>query len=40
VLWPNDVQANVILETPVQGEMGTYPAENTYQPGLQKYGTD
>jgi len=40
VLWPNDVQANVILETPVQGEMGTYPEDNTYQPGLQKYGTD
>jgi hypothetical protein len=25
------------LETPVQGEMGTYPAENTYQPGIAQF---
>jgi hypothetical protein len=38
--WANNVQAAGILQTPVQGEMGSYPADSTYQPGLQKYGTD
>jgi hypothetical protein len=37
--WPNNVQAEVILETPIQGQ-GTYPAStSTVQEGLQKYGT-
>ena len=41
VRWPNDVQADVILETPAQGQMGTYPsATSTAQEGLRKYGTD
>ena len=38
--WDNNPQPDALLETPIQGQMGTYPAENTYQPGLQKYGTD
>ena len=38
--WANNVQASSVLETPIQGQMGTYPADSTYQPGLQKYGTD
>ena len=38
--FANNVQANTILETPIQGEMGTYPsATSTMQEGLQKYGT-
>ncbi len=37
--WPNDVQAREILATPIQGE-SSYPTGNTYQPGVQKYGTD
>lgn len=38
--WANDVQAPSILETPIQGQMGTYPsATSTVQGGLQKYGT-
>ena len=36
----NNAQPATTLETPIQGQMGTYPADNTYQPGLQKYGTD
>ena len=32
--------ADVILETPAQGQMGTYPSStSTLQEGLQKYGT-
>ena len=38
--WDNNPQPDSLLDTPVQGQMGTYPAENTYQPGLEKYGTD
>lgn len=38
--WPNSVQAKEILETPIQGEMGAYPAGSTYQDGIPKYGTD
>ena len=38
--WDNDPEPSSLLETPIQGQMGTYPAENTYQPGLEKYGTD
>ena len=38
--WDNNPQPDELLSTPVQGQMGTYPAENTYQPGLEKYGTD
>jgi hypothetical protein len=38
--WDNNPQPDALLSTPVQGQMGTYPAENTYQSGLQKYGTD
>jgi hypothetical protein len=38
--WPNNVQASEILETPAQGQMGTYPSStSTLQEGLQKYGT-
>ena len=38
--WANDVQPAGSLETPIQGQMGSYPAGNTYQEGVQKYGTD
>ena len=38
--WDNNPQPDSLLETPIMGQMGTYPVENTYQPGLQKYGTD
>jgi hypothetical protein len=27
--WPNDVQPGPLLETPDQGQMGTYPQSNT-----------
>lgn len=37
--WANNTQAAGILETPVQGQMGTYPGGSTYQDGLEKYGT-
>jgi len=37
--WDNNPQPDELLSTPAQGQMGTYPAENTYQPGLEKYGT-
>jgi hypothetical protein len=38
--WDNNPQPGVLLETPVQGQMGTYPAStSTVQEGLQKYGT-
>jgi hypothetical protein len=37
--WDNNPQPGTLLETPIQGQTGTYPAENTYQPGLRKYGT-
>lgn len=30
-LYPGD------LETPIQGQMGTYPVSNTYQPGLPQF---
>jgi hypothetical protein len=36
--WPNNVQASSVLETPIQGEMGAYPAGSTTQDGVQKYG--
>lgn len=38
--FPNNVQPGALLETPIQGQMGSYPVSNTYQDGLQKYGTD
>lgn len=38
--WDNNPQPGALLETPVQGQPGSYPADSTYQPGLQKYGTD
>lgn len=37
--WANNTQVSSILETPVQGEMGMYPADSTMQDGLTKYGT-
>ena len=37
--WDNNPQPGGLLETPIQGQMGTYPASSTYQDGLQKYGT-
>jgi hypothetical protein len=38
--WDNNPQPGNLLETPVQGQMGTYPsATSTVQEGLQKYGT-
>ena len=37
--WDNLPQPSAIIETPIQGQMGTYPAENTHQEGLRKYGT-
>ena len=39
--WANVAgQPTTVLETPVQGQMGTYPAStSTVQEGLQKYGT-
>jgi hypothetical protein len=37
--WPDNPEPTV-LETPDQGQMGTYPAStSTVQDGLQKYGT-
>ena len=40
--WANVAgQPTTVLETPVQGQMGTYPsATSTAQEGLRKYGTD
>jgi hypothetical protein len=33
----SDISPGAALETPVQGQMGTYPASNTYQPGLAQF---
>jgi hypothetical protein len=38
--WDNNPQPGELLETPVQGEMGSYPSmTSTVQEGLRKYGT-
>jgi hypothetical protein len=38
--WDNNPQPGMLLETPAQGQMGTYPsATSTMQEGLRKYGT-
>jgi len=38
--WDNLPQPAALLDTPIQGEMGTYPeSTSTVQEGLQKYGT-
>jgi hypothetical protein len=38
--WDNLPQPAALLDTPIQGQMGTYPAStSTIQEGLQKYGT-
>jgi hypothetical protein len=39
--WKNAAgQPTTLLDTPIQGEMGTYPeSTSTVQEGLQKYGT-
>jgi hypothetical protein len=38
--WDNLPQPAALLDTPIQGQMGTYPsATSTVQEGLQKYGT-
>ena len=37
--WANDVQPPSLLETPIQGQMGTYPsATSTMQEGIETYG--
>ena len=32
-----DVRPGADLQTPIQGQMGTYPVDNTYQPGLPQF---
>ena len=32
-----DLRPNADLETPIQGEMGTYPQSSTYQPGITQF---